>query len=50
MDVGPSIQAGRCPPSTPGLPSPRGLSNGQPDGLPASRPGIRVLPDPPRSA
>ena len=44
MDVGPSIQAGYRPPSTPGLPATRVV--------PATRviPGARVPPDPSRSA
>ncbi len=48
MDVGPSIQAGHRPPSTPGLPGPRGL----PDRPPETRvvPGTRVVPDPSRPA
>ena len=39
MDVGPSIEAGERPPSTPGLPGPRGLSDGLPASLPVSLPG-----------
>ncbi len=54
MDVGPSTQAGRRPPSTPGLPGPRGLSDGLPETrvVPGTRvlPETRVVPDPSRSA